>query len=158
MLTNINLQFLQQKISDIGSALFFSESSYFLKLPVSIITVLKMDDEGQILFYINKPSQCLDAFKREFPVHLDFFRKGKKHSLKVNGTATIIGEEQYQCNTNMENKSPGLILIKVKIITAEYVEWNQQKKDNVLLLLWTRLHNWFFAVDPLYKSYALFNE
>ncbi len=157
MINNNDLQFLQQRIKELRSALFFSESNDPFKMPVSIVTALKADDEGMIWFYINRPTQSLDAFKKEFPVHLDFFRKGKNYSLKVNGRAFITEDEQNTDTVTGGNKNPELLLVKVKMIRAEYFEREPEDKSNVLHILWNRLYNWFFAIDPSYRPYS-FNE
>ena len=63
MATNQQLNFLQEKIQEIGSAIFFNLSDSVLKLPTSIVTTLKVDDYGYVWFFIQKPRQSLKEFE-----------------------------------------------------------------------------------------------
>ena len=62
MATNQQLNFLQEKIREIGSAIFFNQSDSVLKLPTSIVSTLKVDDYGFVWFFIQKPKQSLKEF------------------------------------------------------------------------------------------------
>ena len=128
MATNQQLNFLQEKIREIGSALFFNLSESVLKLPTSIVTTLKVDDYGFVWFFVQKPMQNLKEFEKEFPVRLDFFRKGSGCFLQVNGKGwvntdpeemnsfVIIPEDAKRLATNE------MVLVKVKIMRADYYE------------------------------------
>ena len=71
MQANQQLTFLQEKIREIGSAIFFNLSDSVLKLPTSIVNTLKVDEYGFVWFYIQKPKQDLREFDKEFPVLTD---------------------------------------------------------------------------------------
>ena len=62
MASNQQINFLQHKIREIGSAIFFNESDSVLKLPTSIVTSLTVDDYGYVWFFIQKPRQDLRQF------------------------------------------------------------------------------------------------
>ena len=134
---NNHLHFLQEKINEIKSALFFSESNDVRKLPVSIVNILKIDDEGQIWFYINTSLECLDTLKNGFPVHLDFFKKGKPFFLKVGGKGII-------CESEIINDKT-MKLVKMKMVTAEYFEKEPAKQKNIFSSMLTNMYNWLFA-------------
>src|ERR1700694_4468700 len=85
-----NLGFLQEKIHELRSALFFNTGNAVLKFPTCIITALKVDEAGQVWFFVNPPEQCLHEFDKEFPARLDFFRKGKQFYLQITGKAFIV--------------------------------------------------------------------
>jgi hypothetical protein len=68
--------FLREKIKNLGSAIFFNQSDAVLKLPTSIVRIINVDEYGYIWFFMQKPPQQLNEFEKEFPVKLDFFRKG----------------------------------------------------------------------------------
>ncbi|ANE50660.1 hypothetical protein [Flavisolibacter tropicus] len=70
------LTFLQEKIEQIGSAIFFNQSESVLKLPTSLVSNIKVDDFGYMWFFVQKPKQNLQEFDNEFPVRMDFFKKG----------------------------------------------------------------------------------
>src|SRR5438045_1025429 len=90
MQANQQLNFVKEKIQEIGSAIFFNQSDSVLKLPTSIVETVKVDEFGLVWFYIQKPKQDLREFDKEFPVRLDFFRKGKNYFLQVEGKAWMV--------------------------------------------------------------------
>jgi len=128
MATNQQLNFLQEKIRDIGSALFFNLSESVLKLPTSIVTTLKVDDYGFVWFFVQKPMQNLKEFEKEFPVRLDFFRKGSGCFLQVNGKGWVITDpEEVNSFVTLPDDAKRLalnemVLVKVKIMRADYYE------------------------------------
>lgn len=128
MATNQQLSFLQEKIREIGSALFFNLSESVLKLPTSIVSTLKVDDYGFVWFFVQKPMQNLKEFETEFPVRLDFFRKGSGCFLQVNGKGWVVSdpEEMNAFVTFPEDAKKlamnEMVLVKVKIVRAEYYE------------------------------------
>ena len=77
MLSDTHLPFLQEKISDLRSALFFSLTNSVLKIPTTIVTALRVDEVGQVWFFVNRPMQNIQEFDREFPARLEFFKKRK---------------------------------------------------------------------------------
>src|SRR4051812_25267041 len=96
--------FLHEKIRNLGSAIFFNQSDAVLKLPTSIVRILHTDEYGYVWFYVQKPPQQLNEFEKEFPVKLDFFRKGLDYSLQVIGTGYLVSdpEELLIVTTNIE--------------------------------------------------------
>src|SRR5687767_5834589 len=94
MQPNQQLSFLQERIKEIGSAIFFNLSDSVLKLPTSIVNTLKVDEYGFVWFYIQKPKQDLREFDKEFPVRMDFFRKGANFFLQVVGKAWIVSDPE----------------------------------------------------------------
>jgi len=126
MQANQQLTFLQEKIQEIGSAIFFNQSDSVLKLPASIVNTLKVDDYGFVWFYIQKPKQDLREFDKEFPVRLDFFRKGTHYFLQVTGKAFMVIDPEEMNATeetlpeDVRQKGAGSVLVKVKILKAEY--------------------------------------
>lgn len=128
MLTANDLDFLREKINELRSALFFNTSNAVLKLPTCIISTLKMDEAGQVWFFVNRPEQYLHEFDREFPARLDFFRKGKRFFLHLTGKAYIVSDpeelnEIISVTDDVKQKAIShLVLIKFKIAAADYYE------------------------------------
>jgi len=128
MATNQQFNFLQEKIQEIGSAIFFNLSESVLKLPTSLVNQVKVDDFGYVWFYIQKPRQQLKEFDMEFPVRLDFFRKGQSCFLQVNGKGWVVSDPEDMNSLDLpgseKNQSipPDMVLVKVKIMKAEYYE------------------------------------
>lgn len=128
MATNQQLSFLQEKIREIGSALFFNLSESVLKLPTSIVSTLKVDDYGFVWFFVQRPRQQLKEFEMEFPVRMDFFKKGSGCFLQVNGKGWVVTDpEELNGFVTLPEDAKKLalnemVLVKVKIMRAEYHE------------------------------------
>lgn len=120
--------FLQEKIKNLTSAIFFNQSDAVLRLPACIVRINHIDEYGYLWFYIQKPPQQLTEFEKEFPVKLDFFRKGLDYSLQVLGNGYIVNDpEELSVVTTDFNEIKQfdpvkLILIKVKMTRADYFE------------------------------------
>lgn len=147
---NQQLQFLQEKIQEIGSAIFFNLSDAVLKLPTSIVTTLKVDDMGYIWFFIQRPKQLLSEFEKEFPVRMDFFRKGKDFTIKVCGKGYMVNDPEELAmliDISEEVKQKALnqmVLVKVKLLTAEYCELETGEKVSWLQVAFSTLQSWFW--------------
>ena len=135
MSTNQQLNFLQQKIEEIGSAIFFNLSDSVLKLPTSVVTTLKVDDYGYVWFFVKKPHSQLREFETEFPVRLDFFKKGVDYFLQVSGKAWVVTDPEHLNNLltvvaeDVKNVSlDEMVLVKVKMLKADYYETQTRNK------------------------------
>lgn len=128
MATHQQLSFLQHKIQEIGSAIFFNLSDNVLKLPTSVVSTLKVDDFGLIWFFVQKPRQNITEFEADFPVRLDFFKKGTNSFLQVTGKGWVVTdpEEKNALDIMPEEARQlamkDLVLVKVKMLKAEYYE------------------------------------
>jgi hypothetical protein len=127
-----SLTFVREKIRNIGSALFYSDQDSVLKFPTSIITALKVDEVGQVWFYLNRPSQFIHQFDTQFPARLDFFRKGKNYFLSILGKAFIVTDPEeisllLSLDTEMDKMAmEKMILLKLKIQRIGYFErWKE---------------------------------
>lgn len=121
------LNFLQQKIQQIGSAIFFNLSDSVLKLPTSLVSSLKVDDYGYVWFFVKRPQQQLQEFENEFPVRLDFFKKGSEYFLQVMGKGFVVNDPEEINTLQMSEEWNNLVwedmvLVKVKMMKAEYYE------------------------------------
>lgn len=135
MTSNQQLSFLQEKIREIGSAIFFNLSDSVLKLPTSIVSTLQVDDYGYVWFFIQKPRQDIKEFEMDFPTRLDFFKKGTNHFLQVMGKGWVVTDPE-EMNT-MEGLPEEarlmamneMVLVKVKILKADYFEKTQGRQS-----------------------------
>jgi hypothetical protein len=136
MATNQQLNFLQERIREIGSAIFFNLSDSILKFPTSIVSTLQVDDYGFVWFFLQKPKQNISQFEMEFPVRLDFFRKGTSCYLQVQGKGWIVHDpEEMNQLENMPDEVKKLamsdmVLVKVKIQKADYYETRSVGKQS----------------------------
>ena len=159
MQANQQLNFLKEKIQEIGSAIFFNQSDSVLKLPTSIVETVKVDDFGLVWFYVQKPRQDLREFDKEFPVRLDFFRKGKSYFLQIEGKAWMVNDPE-EINTLQEvlsaeekAKMKDMILVKVKILKAEYHETavNKPAKSSWWQSAVSNVYAWFRSGHGVYR-------
>ena len=148
--------FLQDKIKHLGSAIFFNQSDSVLKLPASIVRILHIDEYGYIWFFVQRPPQQLTEFEKEFPVKLDFFRKGLDYSLQVIGNGYIVNDPEelliVTSNINEVNQfDPAkMILIKVKMTRADLYDHISGSKSSRLQNAISLLHSWIFPHAPAY--------
>jgi hypothetical protein len=161
MLPLSNIQFLQEKIQDLRSALFFSMSDSVLKLPTTIVTALKVDEVGQIWFFLNRPIQHLQEFDREFPSRLEFFKKGKNFYLKMNGKAIIVNDPEevnslVSLPDDIRSAAMGqMILVKFRIQCADYYEQDEQKDRSFWHQLKAKMMKWIYNEDLSLRPYRV---
>lgn len=159
MLNHTDLSFLQEKIQDLRSALFFSQNSSLLKISTTIVTILKADEFGQVWFFVPRPSQALHEFDREFPARLEFFRKGRRFFLHLTGRAFIVDDPEeingLVYDDIKEKTADHMVLIRVKMLKADYFESLSPSTVGWWKELRTHMHSWFFNTKPGYKPYYL---
>jgi general stress protein 26 len=149
--TDTQLEMLRSKIVELQSALFFTESSSIVKLPTHVVSDVELDNEGQIWFVIPKPAMNIEAFEKEIPAKLDFFKKGKDFFVKVRGVA-FLQTEQAEANCNValsadfkqKMNNDEVIAVKVKIQDSELVDNTPQPRQNWLKASTSQLSSWFF--------------
>ena len=144
-------EMLKSKIMELQSALFFTESLSIIKLPTHVISDVEVDSEGNIWFVIPKPVQHIEAFDKEIPAKLDFFKKGLDFFVKVRGTAFLLADaEEIAANTTlsdemkermMDEKSIG---VKVAVMDSEVVDNTPKPAQNWLQSSRSQLSSWFF--------------
>ena len=128
--------FLQEKIEQIGSAIFFNQSDSILKLPTSVISTIKVDDYGYVWFFVKKPKQNVLEFDNDFPVRLDFFKKGIEYFLQVSGKGWMVTDPEEMCaflemyNDVDPSVMDNNVLVKVKMMKAEYFETQTRTKHS----------------------------
>lgn len=152
MNTHLPGKFLKRKLSELNSALFFAEGDSLFKLPNHLVTEMEMNDDGQIWFVIPKPAQDIDAFDKEFPVRLEFFKKGKPFRLKIQGKGSIVGdqveiEKLSVASTAMEEKvkTEPVIMIKVLVQFVDYAGNMSTSFPNRLKMAGMQLSGWLFS-------------
>ena len=161
MATNQQLSFLQERIEEIGSAIFYNLSDSVLKLPTSIITSLKVDEYGFVWFCVQKPSQHLTEFEQEFPVKLDFYKKGKGYFLQIDGKAFVVTDpEEMNAYVNQSEDikkfaNNSVALLKVKIQKAEYYQTKTSTKSSWWQTAYSTLTSWL-GTNPYRSGHTYF--
>ncbi len=162
MLNQSDLRFLREKIQDLKHAIFFSENTSLLRMATTIVTLWKMDELGQMWFFIPRPKQALQEFDREFPVRLEFFKKGRQFFLHVSGKAFIVADPEdingLVHDDIRQQASDQLVLIKVRMLKADYFESTGEMVRTKRARKWWRdlrnqVHGWLTHTRPGYKPY-----
>jgi hypothetical protein len=163
MPTYLNLQTVQEKVNELQTALFYDLSNSVLKIPVSVIQVLTMDELGQIWFAMPFQSHYSQDCNRDFLSELHFFRKGKDFYLNITGKAFLVLDPEevnnlFSVPEEIKSKvqAKELVLLNVKIKTADYfIRKGHSEKKNYKEIL----HSWFSGLfsdsQPSYFNYRV---
>ena len=144
-----DFQFIREKIYRLHSAIMYSMSNELIKIPNSIVTVLRIDEEGQLWFQCKAPILHIRHYEQNFPARLHFFRKGYKYFVEVSGS-TMITKTQNTSNT-WEKSENGTLILKMNINQVEYTE-PQVRKKNWFDLVMEDGYNWLLRTIALPRS------
>ncbi len=127
MNTTTHIDFISSKINALQTAVFHSHSNSVLNLSPTVINTARIDDNGNIWFFVNKPTQKVTEFEKQFPVALNYYKKGTPFFLNVFGVARIVIDPEELTCANMDlDLSNGIasdkILLCVKIANVNYYE------------------------------------
>lgn len=137
MAADNNLLFIREKIYEIKSAVMYTLSNDVMKLPNNIVSVVKVDDEGNLWFVCNPPMRAMDPSECVFPARLHFYRKGKYFHIEVSGKATVINNE-FQENQTVDKP----LLIKMNMANVEYTVVNEKKPRNRVEMFFGETYRW----------------
>jgi general stress protein 26 len=142
---------LKSKITELQTALFYTESVSPIKLPTHVITDVEVDMEGHIWFAVPRPTMHIDAYEKEVLAKLDFFKKGKDFFVKVKGVAvlltdaaTINGFETLSAEMKEKMTDDKSIGIMVKIEDTQFVNNMPKPSQSWLQASRSQLSSWFF--------------
>jgi general stress protein 26 len=161
MLSQSDLQFLREKILDLRHAIFFSQNTSVLRMATTIVTLSKMDELGQLWFFMPRPRQALHEFDREFPVRLEFFKKGRQYFLHVSGKAFIVTDPEeingFVYDDIREQAADHLVMIKVRMLKADYFQSSGElaRAGKWWRDLRNQVYGRLFHTRPGYKPYYI---
>jgi hypothetical protein len=156
-----NILFLNQRIYEIGSALFYCMNTTIARIPATIINVLKVDEDGNLYTLIQRPEYKLTEDEMQFPALLKFYKKGKPFFVEVQGCATLLNDNGL-LNHLMQWKGSGdalkkenIIIIKLKMENIRYYEWRQPLPRKGIKAFITQFYQWLLGMNPLSFSLNL---
>lgn len=156
-----NILFLNQRIYEIGSALFYCMNTTIARIPATIINVLKVDEAGNLYTLIQRPEYRLTEDEMQFPALLKFYKKGKPFFIEVQGHATLL-DDNGLLNGLMHWKEGGdglkknnVIIIKLKMESIQYYEWKQPLLRKGIKGLITQFCQWLLGINLLSFSLNL---
>ena len=154
------IQFLAEKIEEIQYAIFYCHSNSRLRINNAVITSSKVDDNGRITFLIDRPHQLISQFEQEFPVGLNYFRKGKNYFMNVLGKARIVTDPEdlsyHTYLTDLEQKEAltTKALVVVTVSTIDFHDTDFDRKNLLLKKIWSlssSIFNWFGTASRTYN-------
>jgi hypothetical protein len=131
MLARPQVLFLQEKIMELKQALFINTSEAVLRLPVSVVNALQVDDVGQVWFLVSRPKQNINEFDNNIPGKLEFYKKGSSFYLHVWGQATLVTDPEEVNNVTgisgeiRQAALSQMILVRMKITHIHYYPYPQ---------------------------------
>ena len=140
---NNNFEFLREKIYRLHSAIMYSMSNELIKIPNSIVSVLRIDGEGHLWFQCKAPLLHIQHYEQNFPARLHFFRKGFKYFVEVSGSTVITSRE-------LDDKN-GTLILKMNINHVEYTE-AQARKRTWLDQLMEESYSWVLRTIALPRA------
>jgi len=125
----LNFDFIKSKLSKLEYAILNFLDGGVLQIPTRVVTILKIDEIGQLWFIVPRPVQHITCFEKTFSIKLDFYRKGLNFYLNILGKAFLIYDPEELNNLNWLNQTTlqsilhnDSLLIKVITLHAEYTE------------------------------------
>jgi hypothetical protein len=149
MITDYNLQFIEQKLTEAKTAVMYTDGNNVVKLPNDVVTFLKLDESGRLWLTAHKPRCLLGEYEPCFPLRLIFYRKGIGFSIEATGIGTIAGNDDI--NEVREDVSDAVYLIKMKPHLVEYTEFGKKYLFPGLMQMWNSFLKW------MSNSFSSFN-
>jgi hypothetical protein len=114
--TDTNLDFIARKIETASTALCTLEHPLFF-IKTHVVQASKVDENGNIWFSVPQQSTTIAADLHTFSLSMQFYKKQLGYYVTVDALATAANDE-------------GRLMIKAKIIHAEYTELAQEAVTN----------------------------
>ncbi len=159
MNTQNHLGFITTKIEELETAVLHSHSNNVLNIKSTLVKTMQVDENGNIWFTIRKPLQEITQFESQFPVGLNYYKKGTSFFLNVFGVARIINDPEELTFVDMNNHikkeiDSDHVLVCVKIMNANYYEKESSKKTNWLHKFKNAIVGIFLNDDNYYMGSA----
>jgi hypothetical protein len=130
MNTNNHLGFITGKIEELGTAVLHSHSNSVLNIKSTVVNTRQVDENGNIWFTIRKPQQEINQFEKQFPVALNYYKKGTAFFLNIFGVARIVSDPEELVCARLNNEidvEENEVLMCVKILNANYYEKDAER-------------------------------
>jgi len=116
--------FIKSRIQEIRSGLFYNMSEDVFQMPTCIISAMKVDDDCNVWFLMNRNGRPMIREDEKIPAELFFYRKGQPFSLKVKGWASLFTSAQKMKEVLgiSEELASNIFLVRMKMTMADYTE------------------------------------
>jgi general stress protein 26 len=153
MSKDTNLQFIREKIGQLRNAVMYDRSSSPVKFGNDIVTAVRVDEEGQLWFFTNNPSQFVNECEQNFPARLRFYKKGVNFFIEVSGKATIVSCQHsvrlIHSGKKDELKNSGKVLMKLAMKNIEYTEPEAKRLKSKIETVVEGWYNWFLRTTSV---------
>jgi hypothetical protein len=107
---------MEKKMKILNTAIFSNYSLAVFKFPSCLVSMIKFNPAGEVLFSINSLYEDMSGFDLEFPGHMRFFNKDFDYYIEAEGkaSATVKGKKvevrfriihaQYFYSAKLESK------------------------------------------------------
>jgi hypothetical protein len=148
MTTDLNLQFIREKINQLRTAVMYSMSNSINRLPNDVVTAIKVDEEGQLWFLCRGPHPAVKDFEETFPARLSFFRKGFDFFVEVSGKAVVV-------NNNYTDAKDGqkTLLVKMDMLNIEYTEPHARKPKSKVEVMLENGYKWLLRTASISRGH-----
>lgn len=141
MTTDTNLEFIRERIYEIRHAVMYTMSNGLVRIPNNIVSVIKVDDDGNVWFLCTPPTQKVEECELVFPARLQFYKKGKPFRLEVSGKATVMNHETpLEGTVTAHTDKP--ILIKMTMSNIEYTSTSERKEKGKIEAILENSYKW----------------
>lgn len=120
---------IRNKITEIGSAIFYNVSQAPKMISIGLISSVSYDEEGRLYFFTPRP-QYLQKEDIHFPAELDFYKKGTPVFIKINGMAEVLTDDheidqfhlRYLHSLIEPARRSAYALIRLNVHKVEYID------------------------------------
>jgi hypothetical protein len=147
MTSDMNLQFIKGKITQLRTAVMYSMSESLTRLPNDIVTALRVDDDGYLWFVCHGPHPSLKDYEQSFPARLSFFRKGCDFFVEVSGKATVVNNF-YTKDADGHHS----LLVKMSMLNVEYNESSARRPQNKVESLLKSGYKWLLRTAAVPRN------
>jgi hypothetical protein len=85
---------MEKRMKILKTAIFTDYSEAPMKFPSCLISEMKFNPDGEILFSIKSASEDMNGFDPEFPGHMCFFNEDFDFYIKADGMALVTAEDE----------------------------------------------------------------
>lgn len=149
MTTDYNLCFLKNKLASFSNATMHTMGNQALPLPNDVVSLLKVDEEGQLWFAGHQPRGWIKNYEQCFAAKFFFYQKGVDHYIEARGNAFIASHEDI---LKFKGEIPsGSILLRMTPSVFEYT--STSKKTGVIspFKWYCTVRNWIVKNVPVYQ-------
>jgi general stress protein 26 len=154
---------INSRITELGTAVFHCHGNGLLNLRPTVIKTLKVDENGYIWFLMSRPFQDITEFEKQFPVALNYYKKGAPFFLNVFGVARIVTDPEELAHADLDSAvkndtGDNMILVNVKIEHVNYYKTQEFTNMNWLTKIRKSLKDVLLPVEDFYDNSGFGNN